>query len=74
MSQGNLARAAGVTVSTIANLENDRVIGSIPTLRKICIALDLHFDQLLNGTADNPEEAKLLEAKWLEADLAEAKR
>jgi len=51
-TQEKLAEAVGVTPQYISDLERGIVGISIPTLKKVCLALNVSSDQILFGTSN----------------------
>jgi transcriptional regulator with XRE-family HTH domain len=49
LTQGELAKAAGVSQSTIAHIENGKKDPSLSTLKKIAEALDVHIAVLFSS-------------------------
>lgn len=47
LSQKQLARIAGVSINTIYNIENKRVISNLQTYEKVCKALGIKMSRLL---------------------------
>lgn len=46
LSQDQLAKMIGVTTATIQNWENDRGMGSVARIMKLCLALDADLREL----------------------------
>ena len=68
-TQEKLAEAVGVTPQYISDLERGIVGVSIPTLKKLCIAMNVSSDQILFGASAAPapsmfsEKCKVLSTK-----------
>jgi len=59
LSRAELARRAGVLVSTLRNWENDRGFPGLPSFRRLAEALEVSVERLAEGVEDpepNPEK------------------
>jgi transcriptional regulator with XRE-family HTH domain len=68
MTQTELAKKAGVSQSTVAQIESGKKDPSVSTLKKIASALDVHIAVLFAGDDVHVFDMKRLRAKYKRAD------
>lgn len=73
-TQDYLAEYAGVNVSHISNIENNRVKISLTLLVKICNALNVSIDYMLQNEYKNPESGIETELIHLMKDMPSEKQ
>lgn len=56
LSQTDLERASGIPKATLSRYENDRIMPSLPTLRRLAEALGVAESMLLSGRRTPQEE------------------
>ena len=61
LTQGQLAEAAGISVSFLSNIENGRQVMNVQTLTALLDSLNISADWLLNNSTDYANHAAALE-------------
>ena len=61
LKQGQLAEAAGISVSFLSNIENGRQVMNVQTLTALLDSLNISADWLLNNGTDSANHAAALE-------------
>ena len=60
LTQGQLAEAAGISVSFLSNIENGRQVMNVQTLTALLDSLNISADWLLNNSTDSANHAAAL--------------
>ena len=68
LTQGELAKAAGVSQSTIAHIENGKKDPSLASLKKIASALDVHMAILFSSDQVHVFDMERLKKKYDHVD------
>lgn len=71
LTQEKLAEQADISIQFLVQIEHGKRTMKIGTLRKLCSALSVSADYIINGTEDYPSE---IEVKSLLAPLSDDER
>jgi transcriptional regulator with XRE-family HTH domain len=62
LTQAQVARQVGVQLEVYGRIERGKMFPSVPTLRRICVALEIPSDELLGLEGESPRMRRLVSA------------